>query len=78
MGNYHPILMKIGTQTEKNMLSLKITKAEVYANFQDGRRRHFGNFSECYKMGNYRPILMMFGTQTKTDMRSLKITKAEV
>jgi hypothetical protein len=29
MGNYHPILMQIGTQTKKNMLSLKITKAEV-------------------------------------------------
>jgi hypothetical protein len=37
MGNYHPILMKIGTQTKKNMLSSKITKAEVhFANFQDG------------------------------------------
>jgi hypothetical protein len=23
MGKYHPILMKIGTQTQKNMLSLK-------------------------------------------------------
>jgi hypothetical protein len=46
--------------------------------FQDGRRRHVGNSSECYKMGNYRPILMKFGTQTKTDMLSLKITKAEV
>jgi hypothetical protein len=30
MGNYHPILMKIGTQTNKIMLSSKITKAEVY------------------------------------------------
>jgi hypothetical protein len=29
MGNYHPIFMQIGTQTKKNMLSLKITKAEV-------------------------------------------------
>jgi hypothetical protein len=29
MRNYHPILMKIGTQTKKNMLSLKITKVEV-------------------------------------------------
>jgi hypothetical protein len=29
MGNYHPILMKIGTQTKKRMLSSKITKAEV-------------------------------------------------
>jgi hypothetical protein len=28
-GNYHPILMQIGTQTEKNMLSLKITIAEL-------------------------------------------------
>jgi hypothetical protein len=29
MGNYHPISIKIGTQTKKNMLSSKITKAEV-------------------------------------------------
>jgi hypothetical protein len=29
MGNYHPILMKIGTQTNKNMLRSKITKAKV-------------------------------------------------
>jgi hypothetical protein len=43
MDNYHPILMQIGTQTKKNMLSLRITKAEVLAEFQDGRRRHVGN-----------------------------------
>jgi hypothetical protein len=59
------------------MLSSKITEAEVYTNFQDGRRRHVRNSSECYKMGNYRPILMKIVTQTKTDMLSLKITKAE-
>jgi hypothetical protein len=45
--------------------------------FQDGRRRHFGNSSECYKMGNCRPILLKFGIQTKTDMLSFKFTKAE-
>jgi hypothetical protein len=39
MGNYQPILMQIGTQTKKNMLSLKITIPEVEAKFQDGRRR---------------------------------------
>jgi hypothetical protein len=43
MGNYHPILMQIGTQTKKNMLSSKFTISEVLANFQDGRRRPFGN-----------------------------------
>jgi hypothetical protein len=41
MGNYHPIAMKIGTQTKKHMLSSKITEAEVYTNIQDGCRRHF-------------------------------------
>jgi hypothetical protein len=41
MGNYHPILMKIGTQAKENMRSSKITKAEVTDRFQDGRRRHF-------------------------------------
>jgi hypothetical protein len=29
MGNYHPILMQIGTKTKKNMLSLKITIPEL-------------------------------------------------
>jgi hypothetical protein len=40
MGNYHPILMQVGTQTKKNILSSKVTKAEVTDRFQDGRRRH--------------------------------------
>jgi hypothetical protein len=52
MGSYHPILMKIGTQTKTDMLSLKFTKAEVQANFQDGWCRHFGNSSACCKRGN--------------------------
>jgi hypothetical protein len=43
VGNYHPILMQNGTQTEKNMLSLKITLPEVTTKFQDGRRRHLAN-----------------------------------
>jgi hypothetical protein len=43
MGNYHPILMQVGTQTKKNILSSKVTKAEVIDRFQDGRRRHFRN-----------------------------------
>jgi hypothetical protein len=29
MGNYHPILMEIGTQTKKNMLSSKFIISEV-------------------------------------------------
>jgi hypothetical protein len=29
LGNYHPISMKIGTQTKKNMLSSKFTIPEV-------------------------------------------------
>jgi hypothetical protein len=78
MGNYHPILMKIGTQTKKNMLSLRITKAEVLAEFQDGRRRHVGNSSACYKMGNYHPIFTQIGTQTKKNMLSSKFIRPEV
>jgi hypothetical protein len=77
MGNYHPILMKISTQTKKNMLSLKITKAEVEAKFQDGRRP-FENSSACYKMGIYHPILMQIGTQTKKYMLNLKVTIPEL
>jgi hypothetical protein len=46
--------------------------------FQDGRRRHVGNSSECYKMGNYHPILMKFGTQTKKKMYCQVFTKAEM
>jgi hypothetical protein len=34
MGNYYPISMQIGTQTKKNMLSLKITIPEVQAKFK--------------------------------------------
>jgi hypothetical protein len=30
MGNYHPISMKIGTQTKKNILSAKVIKAEAH------------------------------------------------
>jgi hypothetical protein len=30
LGNYHPILLQIGTQTKKNMLSSKVIKAEAY------------------------------------------------
>jgi hypothetical protein len=43
--------------------------------FQDGRRRHVGNSSACYKMGNYHPISMKIGTQTKKDMLSSKSQK---
>jgi hypothetical protein len=45
--------------------------------FQDGRRRHVGNSSACYKMGNWYPILMKIGTQTDKSMLSSKIKKAE-
>jgi hypothetical protein len=57
------------------MLSLKITKAELQASFQDGRRRHFGNSSECYKVGKYHSILMKIAIQTKIRMPSSEITK---
>jgi hypothetical protein len=78
MGNYHPILMKFDAHTKTDMLSWKITKAEVWTSFQYGRCRHIGNASECYKQGNCRPILLKSDTQTKTDMLSSKITKVEV
>jgi hypothetical protein len=47
MGNYYPILMQTGTQINKSMLGSKITEAEVYSHFKDGRHRHVGNSSEC-------------------------------
>jgi hypothetical protein len=79
-GNYHPIFMQVGTQieNEKHMLKLKITKAEVQAEFQDGRSRHSGQSSALYKLGNYHAILMKIDTQTKKNMLKPKITKAEV
>jgi hypothetical protein len=45
--------------------------------FQDGRRRHVGNSSACYKMGIYHPILMKISTQTKKNMLSSKVIRAE-
>jgi hypothetical protein len=45
--------------------------------FQDGRRRHVGNPSACYKMGNYQMISIKIGTQTKKNMLKSKITKAK-
>jgi hypothetical protein len=78
MGSYHPNLMKFDTQTKKNILSSKVTKAEVNDRFQEGRRRHVGNSSACYKMGNYHRTVMKIGTQTKQNMLSSKVIKAEV
>jgi hypothetical protein len=49
----------------------------VYTNSHDGRRRHAGNSSACYKMGDFDPILMEIGTKTKTGMLSSKVTRAE-
>jgi hypothetical protein len=57
--------MKFDTQTKKNILSSKVTKVEVTDRFQDGRRRHVGNSSACYKMGNYHRTLMKSGTQQR-------------
>jgi hypothetical protein len=54
---------------------MKNATPEVTDRFQDGRRRHLGNSSECYKMGNYHPILMKICTQTKKNMLSSKVTK---
>jgi hypothetical protein len=46
--------------------------------FQDGRRRHVGNSSDCYKMSNYHLIATKIGRKTKKNMSSSKITKAVV
>jgi hypothetical protein len=59
------------------MLSLKITQAEMQANFEDGRRRHFVKCT-YYQMGNYYPILTQIGTQTKRNMLSSNFTIPEV
>jgi hypothetical protein len=73
MGNYYQISMKFGSQTKTEIRSSKITIAEVWVSFQDGRhRRQFGKSSDCYKMGNYHPISLKIGTRTKKNMPSLK------
>jgi hypothetical protein len=77
MGSYHPNLMNFDTQTKKNMLSSKVTKAEMIDRIQNGRHRYVGNSSACHKMGKYHWTLMKIGTQTKTEMLSLKVIKAE-
>jgi hypothetical protein len=59
-------------------LKVKKAKPEVTDSFQDGRRRHDGNSSECYKMGSYHLISTKIGTQTKKSTLSSKIIKAEV
>ena len=68
MGNYNPILMKIGTQAKKSILSSKVRKAEVTDRIQDGRCRHVGTSSACYEMGNYYWTLMKIGTQPQQNM----------
>jgi hypothetical protein len=77
MGNYGPSLMTFVTETKTDMPSSKITKAEMYEHFQDGRRCYLGNSSAWFKMGTYCPISMKGDTQSKTEMLSSKITEAE-
>jgi hypothetical protein len=77
MCNYHPISIKIRTQTQEIILCSKVTKAEVTDRFADGRRRLVGKSDACYEMGNYHRTLMKIGSQTKTDMLSSKVMKAE-
>jgi hypothetical protein len=50
----------------------------VRAQFQDGRRHHVGNSTECYKMSNYHRTLMKIGTKTQQDMLIAKVIKPEV
>jgi hypothetical protein len=76
-GQLPPEFMKFDTETKKNMLSSKVTKAETIDRFQDGRR-HVENSSACYKVGIYHPITMKIGTQTKKSIVSSKVTKAAV
>jgi hypothetical protein len=77
MGNYHPILLQIGTQTKKNVLSSKFILPEVWAKFQDGRRPPFGNWIACNKMSNCNRISMQIAIQTKKSMPSSEIAKPE-
>jgi hypothetical protein len=67
--------MKFDTQTEKNMLSSRVTKAEMIDRCQDSHRRHVGNLSACSIMGNYHPIALEIGTRLREKKLSSKVTK---
>jgi hypothetical protein len=58
-------------------VSSKFTKAEMVDRFQDGRHRHVGKSSACYKISNYHRTLMRIGTQLQQNMLSSKVLKAE-
>jgi hypothetical protein len=72
MGNYHPILMKIDTQTQTGVLSSKITKAAVYGHFEDGSCRHLGIQVNAIILAVIAQIPMKFGTQANTGAKVLK------
>jgi hypothetical protein len=57
---------------------IQTTTPEVTDRFQDGRRRHVGNSSACYKMGNYHPDFDENWYKTKKSMLSLEVTIPEV
>jgi hypothetical protein len=77
MGNYHPILMQIGTQTKKNMLNLESHNTGTLNQVSKYPPPPFWKLSVCNKMGNYNPISMQIAIQTKKSMPSSEITKPE-
>jgi hypothetical protein len=77
MGNYHPIQMKIDTQTKKNIVSSEVTKLGMTDRVQDGRRYPIGNSSAYYKIGNNHRTFMKIDTQTQQNMLSSKLFNVE-
>jgi hypothetical protein len=75
---YHPILMKFGTQTKKNILSPKNAKPEVSRQFPRWPTPPSLNYLELLYLAIYHPILMKLDTQTKKNVVNLKNAKPVV
>jgi hypothetical protein len=63
MGNYHPISMKIGTQTKKKFSAQKSQKRKSPTAFKMAGAAMLELL--WYVMGNHHRTLMKIGTQTK-------------
>jgi hypothetical protein len=74
VGNYHPILIQIGTQTKKNMLSLKVTIPKSQSSFKMAAAA----ILEIEERAMQLPPEMQIGTQTNKSILSLKISVPEV
>jgi hypothetical protein len=76
--NYDPILMKLGTQTDFDMLSTMNLTLGVWRQFPGWPPRPCWKVLGGFISTNYRPILMKTGTQTNDNKLSPKIASPTV